>query len=174
MITVTREDFARLPVEPLVPHAGPEAGWIPVNSPTVLYVEPTDQILDTTLLGTPVQVRAIPVSYTWSMGDGGTITTTKRGKPYPSEEVAYYYETEGWYDITLTTTFAGQFSVNGGPWQDIDGTITIDSTPVPLYSNSLESRLVNPDSTEPPEPIVPDRTPDTEGHPNPRAGHETR
>ncbi|EYT49954.1 hypothetical protein D641_0106235 [Brachybacterium muris UCD-AY4] len=113
-----------------------------MNMINVLYADPTTQTLETELLGVPVQVRAIPIQYHWDLGDGNTITTKKPGKPYPSEQVTATYTQEGWYDITLTTTFAGQFSVDGGEWQDIDGTIEIASDPVPLFSKSLESRLV--------------------------------
>nr|WP_245921203.1 PKD domain-containing protein [Brachybacterium timonense] len=139
VITVTREDFATLPVQPLKATAGPPGGWLPVNMVNVLHTNPVEQTLATTLLGTPVQIRAIPIEYHWDLGDGNTITTSKPGKPFPSEEVTSTYRYEGWYDITLTTTFAGQFSINGGPWQDIDGTITITSDPVPLYSASPAS-----------------------------------
>ena len=72
VITVTREDFARLPVEPLEPHAGPAEGWLPVNMVNVLYTEPENQLLTTELLGTPVAIRATPVSYHWDLGDGNT------------------------------------------------------------------------------------------------------
>ena len=173
VITVTREDFARLPVEPLEPHAGPAEGWLPVNMVNVLYTEPENQLLTTELLGTPVAIRATPVSYDWDLGDGNTITTTNPGKPYPSEIVSATYAHEGWYDITLTTTFSGQFSVDGGEWQDIDGTIEVTSDPVPIYSKSLESRLVNGDVPidEDEDPWIPERTADTEGPQDPNARH---
>lgn len=175
VITMTVSDFARLPVEPLQPHAGPADGWLPVNMVNVLHTEPSDQELSTELLGTPVAVRATPVSYHWDLGDGNTITTTNPGKPFPAETVSATYSQEGWYDITLTTTFAGQFSVNGGPWQDIDGTIEVASDPVPLYSKSLESRLVNGDVPidEDEDPWIPERSPDTEGPQDPNAHHRT-
>src|SRR5699024_2950475 len=173
VITVTREDFARLPVEPLEPHAGPAEGWLPVNMVNVLYTEPENQLLTTELLGTPVAIRATPVSYHWDLGDGNTITTTNPGKPYPSEIVSATYAHEGWYDLTLTTTFSGQFSVDGGEWQDIDGTIEVTSDPVPIYSKSLESRLVNGDVPidEDEDPWIPERTADTEGPQDPNARH---
>ncbi|MCT2262923.1 PKD domain-containing protein [Brachybacterium muris] len=144
-----------------------------MNVINVLYADPTTQTLETELLGVPVQVRAIPIQYHWDLGDGNTITTKKPGKPYPSEQVTATYTQEGWYDITLTTTFAGQFSVDGGEWQDIDGTIEIASDPVPLFSKSLESRLVNPDIPvdEEGDPWIPARTPDAEGHRDPAATH---
>lgn len=175
VITVTREDFARMPVEPLQAHAGPPDGWLPVNMANVLYVEPTSQELAVELLGTPVAIRATPVSYHWDLGDGNTITTTNPGKPFPSEAVSSTYTQEGWYDITLTTTFSGQFSVNGGEWQDIDGNIEVASDSVPIFSKSLESRLVNGEVPvdEDEDPWIPPRTPETEGPKDPDARHRT-
>ncbi len=173
VIVVTREDFARLPVKPLETHAGPAEGWLPVNMVNVLYTEPDTQLLTTELLDTPVAIRATPVSYHWDLGDGNTLTTTNPGKPYPSEAVPASYTQEGWYDITLTTTFSGQFSVDGGEWQDIDGTIGVTSDPVPIYSESLESRLVNGDVPvdEDEDPWIPERTADNEGPRDPNARH---
>src|SRR5699024_12263776 len=105
--------------------------------------------------------------------DGNTITTTDPGEPYPSEVVSATYTQEGWYDITLTTTFSGQFSVDGGEWQDIDGTIEVTSDPVPIYSKSLEPRLVRGDvpGDQDADPWIPDRTADTEGPQDPDAPH---
>ncbi|WP_232820162.1 PKD domain-containing protein [Brachybacterium sp. YJGR34] len=174
-IVMTVSDFAQLPVEPLPAHAGPPEGWLPVNMVNVLYAEPSEQMLSTELLGTPVAVRATPVSYHWDLGDGNTITTTSPGEPYPSEAVSATYRREGWYDITLTTTFAGQFSVDGGGWQDIEGTIEVASDPVAIFSKSLESRLVNPDVPvdEDADPWIPERTAETEGPQDPDARHRT-
>lgn len=145
VIVVTREDFARLLVKPLEPHAGPAEGWLPVNMVNVLYTEPDTQLLTTELLDTPAAIRATPVSYHWDLGDGNTITTTN----------------------------PGQFSVDGGEWQDIDGTIGVTSDPVPIYSESLESRLVNGDVPvdEDEDPWIPERTADTEGPRDPNARH---
>lgn len=171
VVTVTQKDFAKLPVKPSVAHAGPPAGWVPVNAPVVLYAGDQEQELDTTLLDTPVSIRAVPVEYSWDLGDGNKIVTSKPGEPYPSELISHYYRSEGWYDVTLTTTFAGEFSVDGGEWQDINGTITVTSEPIALYSDSLQSRLVDPSSTDPDEikTELPRRTAKTEGPQDPEA-----
>lgn len=173
VITVTQSDFARMPVAPLQANAGPADGWLPVNMANVLHADDEVQELDTELLGTPVAIRATPVRFHWDLGDGNTITTTKPGEPYPSEEITATYRGEGWYDVTLTTTFAGQFSVDGGPWQDIDGTIEVASDSVPIFSKSLESRLVNGDVPvdEDEDPWIPERTAETEGPQDPEARH---
>ena len=173
VITVTREDFAKMPVKPLQANAGPQDGWLPVNMVNVLYTEPTTQELSVELLDTPVAIRATPVSYHWDLGDGNTIDTEKPGKPYPSEEISSTYAYEGWYDVTLTTTFTGEFSVNGGEWEPIDGTIEVESEPIAIYSKSLESRLVDgdkaPDESE--DPWKPERSSATDGPEDPEATH---
>ncbi|WP_299300272.1 PKD domain-containing protein [uncultured Brachybacterium sp.] len=173
VITVTREDFASMPVKPLVAAAGPDSGWLPVNMVNVLHAEAETQSMPMELLGVPVVVRATPVLYEWDLGDGNTISTTNPGKPFPSEVVSATYRYEGWYDVQLTTTFSGQFSVAGGQWQDIDGTIVVASDPVSIFSKSMESRLVNGDVPvdEEADPWVPERTEETEGPSDPEATH---
>lgn len=173
VITVTREDFASMPVKPLVAAAGPDSGWLPVNMVNVLHAEEETQSLPMELLGVPVVVRATPVLYEWDLGDGNTISTTNPGKPFPSEVVSATYRYEGWYDVQLTTTFSGQFSVAGGQWQDIDGTIVVASDPISIFSKSMESRLVNGDVPvdEEADPWVPERTEETEGPSDPEATH---
>ncbi len=173
VVVVTQSDFASLPVAPAVAHAGPPSGYLPVNMDLIAYAESQEQTLDTVLLGTPVQVRATPVEYRWDFGDGNTITTHTPGRPYPAKDIVNRYEHEGWYDITLSTTYTGQYSVAGGPWEDIDGTVTIDSAPVSIYSRSFESHLVDPDADPGDvggeQPIeLPPRTPENQG---PRDSH---
>ena len=170
---MTREEFAKLPVKPAVAHAGPEDGWLPAGMDNILYADSEPQTLDTTLLDTPVSVRATAQSYHWDLGDGNTIDTSKPGKPYPSEEITSTYAYEGWYDVTLTTTFSGEFSVNGGEWQPIDGTIEVESEPIEIDSKSLESRLVDGDKApdEGEDPWIPARSKDTEGPQDPEAKH---
>ncbi|WP_226832128.1 PKD domain-containing protein [Brachybacterium sp. FME24] len=173
VITITVSDFQSMPVAPLVASAGPEDGWLPVSMVNVLHADADSQTLETEVLTVPVSVRAVPVSYHWDLGDGNEITTKSPGEAYPSEEVSGTYAGEGWYDVTLTTTFSGQFAVNGGPWQDIDGTIEVASEPIPIYSKSLESRLVDGDVPvdEQGDPWIPERTPETEGPIDPEATH---
>lgn len=173
VITVSLSDFQAMPVEPLVASAGPDDGWLPVHMVNVLHTDDEMQSLATEVLGVSVEVRAVPVSFHWDLGDGSTITTSTAGAPYPSEEITAEYAFEGWYDVTLTTTFSGQFSVAGGEWQDIDGTIEVASDPVPIYSKSLESRLVDGavPVDEEGDPWVPERTAETEGPQDPDATH---
>lgn len=171
VITVTQKDFAKLPVKAAKAHAGPEQGWLPANMDLVLYADSEPQELETELLDTPVRIRATPVEYRWDLGDGNVLVTDDPGEPWPSKDVSATFAYEGWYDVTLTTTYEGQFSVEGGEWQDIDGTLEIASDPQEVYSKSLESRLINPDRPhdEEKDPFVPKRSKDTEGPRDPNA-----
>ncbi len=181
VVRVTQRDFASLPVKALDATAGPPGGWLPVNMINVLHASPDVQTLETTLLGQQVTIRAIPVKYHWDLGDGNTITTTKPGKPYPSKQISSTYRYEGWYDVTLTTTFVGQYSLAGGPWQDIQGTIEKTSDPVEIYSKSMTSRLHNPENQDKDggpvadsnEEWLPPRTLETEGPKDKKARHRT-
>ena len=47
--------------------------------------------------------------------------------------------------MALETTWSGDYSVNGGPWIDIEGTITTQSGPVTVEVYDPQSRLVDCD-----------------------------
>ncbi|SMF05152.1 hypothetical protein L603_001600000180 [Cellulosimicrobium cellulans J34] len=140
--------FRQLTIAPSPIVVQPPDGWTLVNVPTITYTEPGEQVLDTTLLGIPVQVRATPTSYTWDYGDGsGPVTTTDPGAAYPAHTVAHTYEQPAdQVTIALTTTWTGQFRITGTPtWTDVAGTATTTSSTDPLRVYEARSRLVADD-----------------------------
>ncbi|MDF9877227.1 hypothetical protein [Cellulosimicrobium cellulans] len=137
--------FATLALGPSPIVVQPPDGWTLVNVPTITYTQPTEQTLDTTLLGIPVQIRAAPRSFTWDYGDGTTpLTTTDPGAAYPHHTVAHTYDQPAdQVQIALTTTWSGQFRITGTPtWTDVTGTATTTSTAAPLRVYEARSRLV--------------------------------
>lgn len=142
--------FATLAIAPSPVVVQPPDGWTLVNVPTITYTEPDDQILDTTLLGIPVQIRATSHTYTWDYDDGTTpVTTTDPGAPYPDHTVHHTYDQPAdQVQITLTTTWTGQFRITGTPtWTDVTGTATTTSTADPLQVHEARSRLVTDNLT---------------------------
>lgn len=140
--------LATLAITPSPIVVQPPNGWTLVNVPTITYTEPGEQMLDTTLLGIPVQIRATPTSYTWDYGDGsGPVTTTDPGAAYPNHTVAHTYEQPAdQVTIALTTTWTGQFRITGTPtWTDVAGTATTTSSADPLQVYEARSRLVADD-----------------------------
>lgn len=113
----------------------PGTGWVLTTVPTIVYVDRAARTMNTTLLGTPVIIRATPSAYTWGWGDGsGPTVTTQPGAAYPNQTVAHtYMHREGPVTVTLTTSWHGSYSTNGGAtWNDAPGTAHTTSTPVTI------------------------------------------
>ena len=145
IITVTRSDFAELPLELPTVHLQPERDWFLVNMDTLVYTDGAPQMLETTVLDIPVRVRATPVEFSWDFGDGSTpLITTEAGAPWPAQDIAHVYQREADnVAITLTTTWSGEFQVAGqGPWIPIAGTTSTQSQSAPFRIDAVETRLV--------------------------------
>ena len=108
------------------------------NANTNIYADGSSHTLNTTILGQSVTITVTPVRYDFGYGDGTSKTTSTPGGPLKDDgfetptTTGHVYKETGKYSITLTTHYAGTFSVNGGPAQTIPGTATVDSTPMPL------------------------------------------
>lgn len=139
----TLADFRRLPLPAGTPGVQPATGRVLVNVPTNVYVDAAVVVLDTVLVGLPVQVRATPAQYSWDFGDGGRLgPTSDPGAPYPDLRTTHTYTAGGQYAITLTTAYTGEYAVAGGPWLPIDGQAEVASEPVPVTVLTGRNRLV--------------------------------
>ncbi len=83
-----------------------------------------------TLLGTPVEVEATPVSFNWDWGDGQSLDTTDPGTPYPNYTVSHPYEVTGdGYVIKLRTSWSAWWRIAGQTqWHQVNGTVTATET----------------------------------------------
>ncbi|MDO8151854.1 hypothetical protein [Isoptericola sp. b408] len=136
--------FRNMPVEPAQIHLEIERDWAIVNFGIHPRTDDTDQVMDTTLLGVPVQVRAYPAEYTWDAGDDTTpITTDHPGGRWDSADaINLPYPEPGTFTASLTTTWHGQFRITGTPtWTDIDGELTTTDSTDPIEVHDAEVRL---------------------------------
>jgi hypothetical protein len=124
--------WQRMPIQANTITIQPGTGWVLTTVPTVVYVDRAPRTMTTTLLGTSVRIRATPSAYTWGWGDGASTVTTQPGAPYPNQTVAHtYVNREGPVTITLTTSWRGSYSTNGGAtWTSAPGTAHTTSTPI--------------------------------------------
>lgn len=133
-ITLTQQDFQRLPLTPSDLNIAPEnlSGY--VNLPVFIHTTDHPQQLTTTILGTDILVEATPTTFTFNYGDNTAPNkTTEPGAPYPDQTNAHTYITPGTYTITLNTTWSGRFSTdNGTTWQTVPGTATTTTTSQPI------------------------------------------
>jgi hypothetical protein len=121
----------------------PATGRALVNLPLVAYAEPVTDTWTPTLLGTPVTIRATPVSYVWDFGDGSaSVVTDHPGGPYPDHAAEHTYRTTGDRIVTLTTTYTGHYSVDGGAsWLAIGGEARASSAPIPVRLVEARAQL---------------------------------
>lgn len=75
-----------------------------------------------------VDVRVWPARYTWSFGDGASVTTHSTGRRYPEQsDIQHVYErsslrSPGGYAVRVDVEYAAEFRVNGGPPQALPAT----------------------------------------------------
>ena len=141
---VTVRDFRRLPLPPGGVNVQPPNLRTLVNVPTNVFVSARVTVLNTTLLGVPVRVRATPVRYHWTFGDGRSLLTSDPGAAYPDLRTTHIYLQPGARQLGLTTTYTGEYSVAGGPWLPIDGVARVVSAPVTLTVLAAQSQLIGP------------------------------
>lgn len=96
-----------------------------VNFDTIFWTDPQTVSLDLTILGQAVDVVATPQQYSWSFGDGSSMTTSTPGDPYPSRSITHRYEdAQVTVQPHVTVAYSARFQVSGGGWQQIDETVS--------------------------------------------------
>ena len=146
LIDDVRTAFARMTITPSPITVIDGRGWTFVQIDTVIYSDDEPQTLATTVGGTPVELRATPVEWHWDFGDKTKpLTTTTPGGPYPDKTVSHVYTRLGTYQVTLTTTWQGQWRLVGETaWRDVDGQNVTTSTSDPFTTHEIRTRLVTP------------------------------
>ncbi|MGG5174168.1 PKD domain-containing protein [Pseudarthrobacter sp. J1763] len=127
--------FEKLPFSPSKVSLQPAPHTLK-GAETNIYAEASKQDFDITLLGQSVHLTATPVEYTYNYGDGSTLGPTPvSGGPLPEDEwgtktrTSHVYTATGNYPVSVTTSFTGTYSVNGGPPLPITGRGSATSAP---------------------------------------------
>lgn len=114
-----------------------------INIDTMLYAKADTFERTVNLLGRDVTIRAVPSRFVWHHGDGTTQTTRSPGKPNANSEVSHVYRkpAEG-LGLSVDTTWAIQYRVGGGTWQELDETLTISGPVTRLTTREARPYLV--------------------------------
>jgi hypothetical protein len=121
--------FRRVPLPASELGVQPPGGRTLVNFETNFFTDDGGFTRVVRLLGQRVVLRIWPASFGWRFGDGASRETVSAGSPYPDLEVTHRYLDRGRVAARVDTTYAAEFSVNGGPWREVGGTVTIPGDP---------------------------------------------
>jgi len=146
LLAAIQREWTQLHPQPSDIALQPNTGWVIATVPTVAMAGDATRLHQATLLGAAVDIRATASGYRWDWGDGSHTQTSDPGRPYPHATLTHTYpHASAAATVALTTTWTGQFRINGGAWMPFDSTITSASTPVNLVVYDPRSRLVDCD-----------------------------
>jgi hypothetical protein len=124
-------------------------GWMLRGLPANFIADPRDETTSGTLLGRPIDVRFMPVSYTWTWGDGTADTVTEPGRTWEELRLPRFSETptshvyteRGTVTVGLDVAYAVAFRFGGGDWVTVDGSVSAQTT-LNAYVGSAQTVLV--------------------------------
>ena len=105
------------------------------------------------------RIRAVPVAYRYEYGDGYDLKTHSAGSPVSSQHsgqslhetsTSYAYPQVGNFHAYVTVRYAGQYSIDGGPWQFFGTEVSRVSEPVLVRVWESEVHSVGKTCTEDP------------------------
>lgn len=124
--------FQRIPLPALRAHTQPSDKTL-INFDTIFYVDAQPLHRTLTLLGQRVELAITPSTFRWVHGDGTTAVTQTPGSAYPSKDVVYRYQHA---HVTVRhhveIVWTARWRLNGGPLQDVPGTVTTVGPATPL------------------------------------------
>ena len=104
-----------------------------INFDTIFYVDAQPLHRTLNLLGQQVNLEITPSTFRWVHGDGTTTETHTPGAPYPAKDVVHRYQQA---HVTVSqhveVVWTARWRLNGGPYQDVDGTVTTVGPDSPL------------------------------------------
>lgn len=96
----------------------------------------------TTIVGHEVRIRPVFQDATYSFGDGTSEgPTASMGGSYPDGDITHEYASSGEVGPSITVTYGGEVSVDGGGWSTIPATIEISGPAQPLEILTSRNRL---------------------------------
>jgi hypothetical protein len=121
----------------------PLGGRTLVNFETIFYTTNNQpSVRELTLIGQTVEIQATPTSYTWHFGDETSTTTSSAGRPHPHQDVVHTYTGLDPVEPSVDTVYSGKFRVNGGAWENIEETVTVEGEAVDLEILEATPELV--------------------------------
>ncbi|MBJ7358751.1 hypothetical protein [Nocardioides sp.] len=124
--------FRNIPLPASELQVQPANGRTLVNFATNFFTDTAPFDRTVTLLGQRVDLHIVPSGFGWRFGDGQVLTTADAGAPYPDLRITHTYQRKGEVAPAVDTTYTATYRVNGGPWAEVPGSVTVPGEPVGL------------------------------------------
>ncbi|MUK02019.1 hypothetical protein GM708_08775 [Vibrio cholerae] len=157
-IVIALEEFQKQPVLAATIVSQPSNFGLR-NAHSNIYAEAQEQEFTFEFRDATIVLKARPVAYQWNYGDGTSATIATPGGPVEGDPfdtqtpTSHQYAQTGDFDLTLTTFFAGDYSVDGGPFQPVAGEAAVVSEPHLMSIWRTEGHSVSEDCIENPTGI---------------------
>ncbi len=140
------EAFERIPLPEAPLEVQPPGGVTLVNFDTILHTDAQPFTETVQLLNRQITFDIEPSEFTWTLGDGRTLTTTDPGRAWRAglpmnEYVSHRYAEAGTVQLQLTTTWSARWRLPNGPWRPVAGTVDITSPPQDLEITTARPQL---------------------------------
>ena len=140
--------FQRIPVPASRVEIQPPGGKTLVNLETIFSTEAAEFTRTIGLLGHRVDLEISPSRFEWVTGDGADFSTDWAGRAWEkgvpmSEYITHNYDDADDVTTRVDTTWSARYRVDGGEWQDVGGTVTIEGEPFDLAVLSAAPHLVS-------------------------------
>jgi hypothetical protein len=121
----------------------PAAGGL-VNVATIFAAGQPDRFGPADVSLGPFDVRVTATAYfAWDFGDGEILRTSQPGGAWPDDSVSHVYTRTGQLPVELTTSWVGEFTVDGfGPYPVAGGPVT-QSSGITVPVREARARLVS-------------------------------
>jgi hypothetical protein len=139
--------FERIPVPASRVSIQPPGGKTLVNLETIFSTQAREFTRTIGLLGHRVDLEIWPSRFEWVTGDGADFATDWAGRPWEKgvplgEFITHIYDDAQGVTTRVDTTWSARYRVDGGSWNDVGGTVTIEGEPFDLAVLSAEPHLV--------------------------------
>ena len=151
-VVITTRDVARFqpPASELIIEPN---GWGIVHRPLNVFTEAEVVTTQGEVLGRPVTIEWIPISFTVNYGDGTTQTYADPGEswqessPWSETETSHVYTETGDYVVTASIEYAAVVRI-GGAVIPVNGTISVETSPENVSIYWVKTRMVRGDCLE--------------------------
>jgi hypothetical protein len=143
---LVRQALTRIPLPPSQLSIQPPGGAAPVNFAVIFSTEAAALEPTINLLGHQVQLVITPSTYRWSHGDGTEQVSDWAGRAYArgvdmGAYITHVYASAATMGPSVDITYAATFRVDGGPAQQVPGTVTVEGDAVPLVIKEAAANL---------------------------------